>query len=406
MAAFLGELFVSLAPWIGVLTLVVTVHELGHFLSARAFGIAVERFSIGFGRALARWTDRWGVEWRIAAIPLGGYVRFRGDADATSSVPDKDDLDDLRQQIVTLEGERSVSRYYHFRPVWQRAIVAAAGPAANFLLAVAIFTGLLLAIGSPITTPKVGELKAGGAAERAGFRPGDVIVRMNGMAVDDFAQVQQYVMLRAGEPIAFVVRRGAQELPLTAMPARAPEKDVAGRTANLGQLGILSSADPRDHQRRRYSLPEAVTGGVRQTTGIIDSTLHYLNRVVHGQESGDQLGGPIRTAQYARALAVAGGDGHAPLGLKALVISVNLLNLAAILSVGLGFMNLMPVPVLDGGHLVFYAIEAVARRPLDARIQAASYRLGLVLIGGLMLFVTFNDVRQLSVFKMFGGLFS
>jgi regulator of sigma E protease len=406
MAAFLGELFVTLVPWLGVLTLVVTVHELGHFLSARAFGIAVERFSIGFGRALVRWTDRWGVEWRIAAIPLGGYVRFRGDADATSSVPDKDDLDDLRQQIVSLEGERSVSRYYHFRPVWQRAVVAVAGPAANFLLAMAIFTGLLLAIGSPLTTPKVGELKPGGAAERAGFRPGDLIVRMNGMAVDDFAQVQQYVMLRAGEPIAFVVRRGAQELPLTVTPVRAPEKDVAGRTANLGQLGILSSADPRDHQRRRYTLLEAVTGGVRQTTGILDSTLHYLSRVVHGQESGDQLGGPIRTAQYARALTVAGGDGHAPFGLKALVISVNLLNLAAILSVGLGFMNLMPVPVLDGGHLVFYAIEAVARRPLDARIQAAGYRLGLLVIGGLMLFVTFNDVRQLSVFKMFGGLFS
>lgn len=407
MVSLLFNVAAYVVPFLCVLTLVVTIHELGHFLMARAFGIAVDRFSINFGRALASWKDRWGVEWRIGWIPLGGYVRFRGDAEASSSVPDKDDLADLRQQIVRLEGEAAVKHYFHFRPIWQRALVVLAGPVANFVLAVALFTLLLLTVGAQVVTPRVGSVLPDSPASRAGFQTGDLITRMNGAPVDDFGDIAQFVMLRAGEPIGFDVRRGAATVHIVATPERREESDgLTGRKAKVGVLGLRASGDPRDTHRRRYGPAAAVAGGVRLTGNIVSTTVLYISHIFEGRESGDQLGGPVRMAQMSGALAKASVAGPAPVGFKLMAVSVNLLNLAAFLSVGLGFMNLMPVPVLDGGHLVFYALEAATRRPLDARVQAVSYRVGLMLLLGLMLFATWNDLRQLSLFKMIAGSFS
>ena len=407
MISVVQHAFALVAPFLFVLTLVVTVHELGHFLVARALGVAVDRFSIGFGRPIVHWTDRWGVEWRIGWLPLGGYVRFAGDAEASSSLPDRDHLAEMRARIVRMEGPGAERRYFHFKPVWQRMLVVVAGPAANFILSILIFAVLLGAIGEVAVTPRVGGVVAGSPAARAGFQVGDLITRMDGALVHDFRDVRQFVALRSGDPIRFDIQRGAQALALTATPERHVETDAAaGTTSNLGVLGVIGAASKRDIFMRRYSPVAAVGEGARRTWSILDTTVLYLSRLTRGLESGDQLGGPLRIAQTATQAAREGAQGATDLGGKVLGGVVALLSLAAVLSTGIGFMNLLPIPVLDGGHLIFYAYEAAARRPLGMRAQNAGYRVGLALLLGFMLFATWNDLQQLRVFKFIGGLFS
>jgi regulator of sigma E protease len=396
-----------IVPFLLVLTLVVTVHELGHFLVARWLGVAVDRFSINFGRPLVKWHDKAGVEWRIGWIPLGGYVRFSGDAEASSSVPDAEALASLRSDIHAREGAGAEQRYFHFKPVWARALVVAAGPVANFILAIVLFAVLLATVGETMVRPRVGAVQPGSPAAAAGFRAGDVVTAIDGRRIDDFMQLKQFVALRAGQPIHFDVQRGPQALELVATPIRRTEVDrFTGASTKMGGLGLYSSARPGDIYRKRYSPPDALVGGVRRSWDILETTVFYLGRLVRGLESGDQLGGPLRIAATSGAAAKAGADGAANLGGKLLGGGVALLSLAAVLSVGIGFMNLLPVPVLDGGHLLFYAFEAAFRRPLGARVQAAGYRVGLALLLGLMLFATWNDLQQLRVFKFIGGLFS
>jgi regulator of sigma E protease len=406
IASFLHSAALYVLPFLFVLTLVVTVHELGHFLVARWLGVAVDRFAIGFGRPLLKWTDRGGVEWRIGWIPLGGYVRFSGDAEASSSVPDGDDLKRLRGEIIAREGPGAERKYFHFKPVWVRALVVAAGPVANFILSIALFAVLLGAIGEVVHRPRVGGVEPNSPAAHAGFLTGDVVTAIDGRRIDDFMELKQYVTLRAGEPIRFGVDRAGKPIELVATPERRIQTDITGAKAKMGVLGLASSTQSGDIYRKRYAPVEAVVGGAKRTWDILDTTVFYLGRLVRGLESGDQLGGPLRIAATSSAAAKAGALGATDLGGKLLGGGVALLSLAAVLSVGIGFMNLLPVPVLDGGHLLFYAYEAVARRPLGARIQAAGYRVGLALLLGLMLFATWNDLQQLSVFKTLAGLFS
>ena len=391
-------------PFLAVLTLVVTIHELGHFWAARALGVAVDRFSIGFGRAIASWRDKSGVEWRLGWLPLGGYVRFQGDANGSSSVPDQNELEAFRAEIVRRRGPAAVSDYFHFKPVWVRAAVVAAGPLANFVLSVTLFSVLAMAVGQQVTRPRVGLVQSGSPAEAAGFRPGDVITKVDGRSIGDFSSIVQYVQMRAGTPIRFEVRRGDAVLPLTGTPgARLQPEPFTGRPTTVGVLGLGGSRDPADTFRRRYGPVEAVGSSVRKVGDIVGATVFYIGRVVTGRSSADQLGGPVRIAQVSGALVKASAEG-APNAL-ALTASVGatLLSWAAVLSVSIGFMNLLPVPVLDGGHLVFYAYEAVARRPVTARVQAAGYRVGLALLLGMMLFATWNDVQPMRLFKMLGG---
>ena len=391
-------------PFLAVLTLVVTIHELGHFLAARWLGVAVDRFSIGFGRAVASWRDRSGVEWRIGWLPFGGYVRFAGDTSASSSVPDQDELAEFHDEIVRRRGPAAVQEYFHFKPVWVRAIVVAAGPAANFLLAMVLFSFLAMAIGQQMTRAKVAAVLAGGPAAVAGMRPGDLITATDGDPVESFADVQQYVQLRAGAPIRFGVRRGAADLVLTATPgARREPEPFTGRPITVGFLGVAGSAAPADTFRKRYGPVEAVGNAAHRIHDIIGSTVFYIGRVVTGRASADQLGGPVRMAQVSGALVKASALGAPDAAALTISVGATLLSWAAVLSVSIGFMNLLPVPVLDGGHLVFYAYEAVARRPVGARVQAAGYRVGLALLLGLMLFATWNDVQPLRLFKLLGG---
>jgi regulator of sigma E protease len=407
MIAFAQHAFIYVIPFLFVLTLVVTVHELGHFAVARALGVAVDRFSIGFGKAIVRWTDRWGVQWQIGWIPLGGYVKFSGDAEASSSVPDAAKLAELRKDIALREGVGAERRYFHFKPVWARALVVAAGPVANFVLAIVLFTVLLGAIGEASLKPRIGGVEPGSPAARAGFRAGDLVTGVGGEQVADFRDIMQFVQLRSGEPMRVDIRRGAQALSLTVTPIRKTiSTGVGGATADVGYLGLIGSTNRSDFYQRRFGPVAAVQEAVRLTWSRITTTSFYLGRILSGKESGDQLGGPLRIAAMADAAASAGAAGATDLKGAILGGLVALLSLAAFLSVGVGFMNLLPIPVLDGGHLVFYAYEAVVRRPMAATVQSAGYRVGLALLFGFMLFATWNDLQQLRVFKFIGGLFS
>jgi regulator of sigma E protease len=394
-------------PFLVVLTVVITVHEFGHFIVARWCGVAVERFAIGFGRAIFHWTDKSGVEWRIGWIPFGGYVKFAGDANAASTAPTEDDLDAARREIVAREGLGAELKYFHFKPLWQRALVVVAGPVANFVLSIVLFALILGGFGEVGHKPRIGGVQPNSPAARAGFLAGDLVVSANGRRIDDFSDLATYTALRAGEPIRFTVRRGPADIDLVATPERRVVKNPAtGATAKLGVLGLASSAEPGDVFHRRYSPSEALAGGVSRSWQQIETTLFYISRIFRGRESGDQLGSFIGIAKTSGDFAHAGAYGAPNFAAKALGVSLALATLIAALSVNIGFANLLPVPVLDGGHLLFYAYEAVARRPLGAKVQAAGYRVGLALLLGLMLFATWNDLQQLRVFKILGGLLS
>ena len=404
MTGFLGQALLYIVPFLLVLTFIVTIHELGHFLVARAFGVKIDRFSVGFGKTIFSRLDRHGTEWRMAWLPLGGYVKFSGDLDA-SSVPDQAGLDELRQRVIAENGPGAERDYFHFKPIWQRALIVFAGPAANFLLALVLFTVLFSVIGERIVAPRVATVSEGTPAAAAGFRPGDLIVAVNGRPVEDGAEVTRLVMMSAGDPLIFNVQRAGGPVTLTATPERRLENDeLAGRVriARIGLgMGPLVSAD---YRFRRLNPVEAAGKGVETIGATVSTTATYIGRIFIGKESGDLLNGPIGIAKAAGGVTRMAVEANPDPGLIAANLALTFLSFAALVSIGIGIVNLLPIPVLDGGHLLFYGYEAVARRPVPARVQEVGYRVGLALLAGLMLFATWNDLQKLSLFKFLGGL--
>ncbi|MFG1422506.1 RIP metalloprotease RseP [Roseixanthobacter liquoris] len=360
-------------PFLFVLTLVVFFHELGHFWVARRAGVRVLTFSLGFGPEIAGFNDRHGTRWRLAAVPLGGYVRFFGDEDAAST-PNTEKLRQMTPQ------ERKESFFY--APLAWRAAIVAAGPIANFLLAVVIFSMVFMVFGRQVTAPRVDQVAAGSAAEQAGFVPGDLVLSIDGTAVESFADMQRIVGSNAGQALSFKVERGNAELSLTATPQLREVKDAFGNAHKMGLLGISRSLAAADVSTRRYGPVEAVAMGAQETWFVVARTFDYLGGLIAGRESADQLGGPIRIAQVSGQVATYGIGA--------------LLSLAAVLSVSIGLLNLFPIPLLDGGHLLFYAVEAVRGRPLSARTQDIGFRIGLAIVLMLMVFATWNDVLHLA----------
>ncbi len=403
MSGFLANILFYILPFLLVVGVVVTVHEFGHFLAAKWLGTKIDQFSIGFGKALAHWTDHDGVEWRIGWAPIGGFVRFAGDENA-ASVPDQNDLEAMRREVLAREGPVALRRYYHFKPLWQRAVISAAGPFANFLLAITIFAVLLMTVGEPIGPARIKSVTPGGPAARAGFLAGDVIVKADGRPVKYFGDVKQLIILRTGVPIPFVIDRQGQRLEVTATPQRGPVEDGVGRFHQLGRLQ-LAFTDTRPTMQR-YGPVAALAGGIVETRDVVTTTVFYIGRMLGGRETADQISGPLGMAQISGDLAKQTSASSSNFGIVALNGLLTILTLVANISVGIGFLNLLPIPVLDGGHLLFYAYEAVARRPLAAKVQAAGYRVGLALVLGLMLFATWNDLQRLHVFNFIGGLFS
>ncbi len=362
-----------LIPFLFVLTTVVFFHELGHFLVARWCGVKIKAFSIGFGPELIGFDDSQGTRWKISAIPLGGYVKFFGDEDAAST-PDRATLDALTDE------ERSDT--FFGKPVWQRAAIVAAGPIANFILAIVIFAGIFTIYGREVTTARIDQVVPGSVAERAGFKTGDLILSIDGSKIETFNDLQRIVSTSADRPLAVVIERGGQELTLAATPERREVTDRFGNVHRIGQLGLSRDASGANVTTERYGLPEAVLMGARETWFVIDRTFSYIGGIFAGRESTDELGGPIRVAQVSGQVATLG--------------FVALINLAAVLSVSIGLLNLFPVPMLDGGHLVFYAIEAIRGRPLSPKAQDISFRIGLAAVLMLMLFTTWNDIMHLT----------
>lgn len=359
-------------PFLFVLTLVVFFHELGHFLVARWCGVAVSTFSVGFGPEIWGFNDRKGTRWRLSWIPLGGYVKFLGD-DNEAGVPDRDAFTRLPPE------ERA--KTFQAKSVGKRAAIVAAGPIANFILAIVIFTAVFAIYGRPLTTPRVDSVVAGGAAERAGFKPGDLILTVDGTKIESFTDLQRIVSVSTGSALTIVIRRDGQEMALTATPELKEISDSFGNKHKVGVLGIQRSPTTDDTTVERYSLPGAVQLAASETWFVVDRTVSYLVGVVVGRESADQLGGPIRVAEISAQVATIG--------------FVALINLAAVLSISIGLLNLMPVPMLDGGHLLFFAIEAIRGRPLSDRAQDIGFRIGFVAVIALMIFATSNDISQL-----------
>lgn len=373
LGTFGGNLAGYIVPFLFVLTIVVFFHELGHFLVARRCGVKVLTFSIGFGPEILGFFDRYGTRWKISAVPLGGYVKFFGDENA-ASVPDQETVAQMT------EAEKAVS-FVHQR-VSPRAAVVAAGPIANFILAIAIFAGIFMLYGKQTTSARVDTVQTASAAEAAGFKPGDLVTAIDGEKIDSFSDMQRIVSISAGETLTIEVDRGGAHVVLKATPQLKELKDNFGNVHRLGVLGISRSMAPGDIKTQKLSPPQALLAGVQETWFVVDRTLSYIGGVVVGREAADELGGPIRIAQVSGQVASAG--------------FVALIHLTAVLSVSIGLLNLFPIPLLDGGHLLFYAIEAIRGRPLSERAQEVGFRIGLAIVVVLMIFATFNDILHLA----------
>lgn len=362
-----------IVPFLFVLTIVVFFHELGHFLVARWAGVKVLTFSLGFGPELAGFNDKHGTRWKLSAIPLGGYVRFFGD-ESEASTPDSTKLSTMTNE------ERKGS--FHHKKLGPRAAIVAAGPIANFILAILIFAGLFTFFGRPNATARIDKVMEGSAAAVAGFQSGDLVIAIDGTKIGNFSDMQRIVSTEAGRQLAFTVKRGDASVTLQATPELKEVKDNFGNVHKLGVLGITRSNAPGDVLTERVDPATALWLGAKETWFVIDRTLAYVGGVFVGREAADQVGGPLRIAQISGQVAT--------IGLAALI------HLTAVLSVSIGLLNLFPVPLLDGGHLLFYALEAIRGRPLSERAQEMGFRIGLGLVLMLMVFATYNDILHFA----------
>lgn len=376
--AFLADIPSQVLPFLITLTVLVFVHELGHYLIARWNNVRVEVFSVGFGPEIFGWNDSHGTRWKFSWIPFGGYVKFFGDMGATSGLSEDD-------KALT-PAERAVT--FHHKRLGQRAAIVAAGPLANFALAIFIFAGLFSILGQPFTSPVVSAVMADSAAASAGLEPGDRIVQVRGSKIQRFEDIQRIVQIRPDEEMSLIILRDGAERVLSVTPRLVVQEDRFGNTLRFGRLGIQSTAV----EFVKRDPVTAIWYGFRATYEIIGQTFVALQQIVSGRRGAGELAGPLGIAQMSGQVA--------QVGLSAAI------QFAAFLSVSLGLINLFPIPALDGGHLMFYIFEGLRGKPLSRRAQEYSLRFGIMLVLGLMIFTTFNDLNRLDLFGFVGGLFS
>lgn len=365
------SLLLTLIAFVLVLGPLVLVHELGHYLVGRLFGVKADAFSIGFGKEIAGWTDRRGTRWKLSALPLGGYVQFAGDMNA-ASMPDARAADGLSPE------ERA--QLFQSKPLWQRSLIVAAGPFTNLLFAVAIFAVFNFTYGKVVSLPEIAQFSADSPAKAAGLRIGDRIISVDGNPIESFTDIPEYVVPFPGRTVTIGIERGGDRLDLPVRIREEVERDRFGNEARIGRIGIA----PGQAKVVPVGPVEAVRLAVDQTAGIIRLTFTGIGQIFTGERSIRELGGPVKIAKYS-------GE-QLSLGWSKFV------GFAALISINLAFINLLPIPALDGGHLAFYAAEAVRRRPLGLRSQEWAFRMGLALVLALMLFVTINDLATLPVF--------
>ena len=357
--------------FVAVFTVLVFVHEWGHYIIARWNGVRVDVFSIGFGPEIWGWTDKSGTRWKVSWVPLGGYVKFFGDANA-ASVP-SDAINRLSPE------ERAVA--FAAKNPFRRFAVVAAGPISNLLFAIIMLAGFFVFVGQPYTPAEVGQILPNSAAEKAGFQVGDRILEIDGTTIDRFLDMQEIISMSPEETLPVVVERGGKRLTLMARPDRVKVTDSLGQTHEIGRLGISHATEGFV---KRAPLP-ALWYATEETGSIIKLSLKFVGQVVVGKRSGEELGGPLRIAKFSSETAKQGFS--------------SLIWFMAMLSINLGFVNLLPIPLLDGGHLLYYSWEIIAGKPLSARIQEYGFRIGLALVLSIMLFVTWNDLTFLKIFK-------
>lgn len=354
----------------------VFLHEMGHYLAGRWFGVKAEEFSIGFGREIAGFTDKRGTRWKFGWLPLGGYVRFAGDMNPASQPSP--------EWLALPAKERA--RTFQAKPLWQRAIIVAAGPVANFIVAIVILSAFALAYGVNRTPSTVGSVLPGSAAEAAGLRPGDVVTSLGGRSVATYGDMVEYTQLRPNEPVRIEFERGGQALSIDAVIGERIEKDRFGNEYRIGRLGI----GPGEPVHESVGLLEAPIVGLDMTADVVRMTIDGLGQIITGRRSVAELGGPLKIAQVS--------------GERLAMGPTEFVFLIALISINLGFINLLPVPVLDGGHLLFYAVEAVRRRPVESQVMEWAFRGGLIAILALMLLVTLNDLGGFGVWRNLAGL--
>lgn len=364
---------IKVVPFLFVLTVIVFFHELGHFLIGRLCGIKVLAFSVGFGPELLGFNDRRGTRWKLCAIPLGGYVKFLGD-ETVASTPDHDAVARMSAD------ERSMA--FPAKSVGRRAATVAAGPIANFILAIVLFAAVAFTGGRVVGDPVIAEVRAGSPAAAAGFAPGDIVKKLDGEEIAYFSDLQRYVSGRPGTPIAVEVDRSGQTVELTVTPREEEQDDGFGNKVRVPVIGLVASNESAAFRMEDVSAVEAVQYGFSQTWFVTERTVSFIGGMLTGNQGSEQIGGPIRIAQVSSQVAT--------LGFGAL------LNLAALLSISIGLLNLLPIPMLDGGHLLFYAFEALRGQPLSERVQEFGFKIGLFLVLSLMAFAFWNDISGLT----------
>lgn len=389
MLSFGISAIVFMTSFLLVLSFLVFFHELGHYSVARMFGTAVERFSIGFGKPIFQRTAKSGTNWSIGRFPLGGYVKFLGDAGAASN-PDTEQLEEIRAQLEADGQASNLESCFHFKPLWQRALIVLAGPVANFILAILIFAIIALSFGTSETKSVVNQVLPGGAAESAGVQVGDQFLTLNGKDVSLSQDLISYISIRSNVDMLAEIDRGGDIVELTLTPERKAKKDFIGGINEIGIIGV--GIGHQDHYEIIDHNPVTALGyGWNQFTGTISTTGAYIGRIFQGKEDGRAFGGPIRIATITgkSAVDIVKDDLTASETIKRMFLT--LFSLAGALSIGLGVANLMPIPALDGGHLLYYGYEAIAGKPLSEQKQEYGFRIGFAVILTLLIYLTIND---------------
>ncbi len=366
----------TVIAFVAVIGPLVFVHELGHYLVGRWCGVKAEAFSIGFGPEIAAWVDKRGTRWRLAAFPLGGYVRFKGDMNAAS-------MADPAWLLMSAE-DRAQS--FPAKPLWQRAAIVAAGPAINFLFAIAILATFAFVHGESRTPAIAGQVQAGSAAAAAGIRAGDRIVSLNGREMATFDDIRLYAQIRPGEPVELVIERDGKRFGRQGHIGSVQEGDGFGYDFRVGRLGIA----PGERVIEPVSLWRAPVVAIQRTGEIVRTMVETMGQILGGGRSVKELGGPLKIAEVSGQAAT--------LGIESFVFFM------ALISINLGFINLLPIPMLDGGHLLFYGVEAIARRPVSERVQEWAYKSGLAALLAMMILVTFNDLSSFGLWTRLSGL--
>ncbi len=370
-----GFAFTALA-FLLVIGPLIFIHELGHYLAGRWFGVKADTFSIGFGREIFGWTDKRGTRWKVGWMPLGGYVKFKGDMNPASQPS---------EEWLALPAEER-AQTFQAKSVWQRFIIVFAGPAVNFLFAILVYVALFASYGQPRTPPVISTISPNSAAAAAGFRPGDRVISVEGRQLDRFEDLRTLIAIHPGRPMAFEIERGGRRLTLSATPRTQVARDRFGNEARIGLLGVA----PGPSEVVPLAPHQVLGAAIGQTVRTVDMMVTTLGQVITGRRSVKEMGGPLKIAQYS--------------GQQATLGWMDFILFMTIISINLGFINLLPIPLLDGGHLLFYLIEGVRRKPLAPEAQEWAFRTGLAALLALMIFVTLNDLASFGVWSRLGGL--